>query len=349
MPAELFGSGTVHVSEFADADAFALQHQAQHAEYTRIKNVCLKVEIVQLYLGDWCLRAGRFRPPAADMPSAGTIAIVRAVSHSDRATLCVPVGEVAGARVNGCDLAASELMLFAPGASLHHAVRGRHQDWASLGFPSAEFEALLDQWGQPPLRHGCDRILRLPPGPTGSVLPAAFIAAAALGAAMPAGASAPGCILGMRDALSDLLREIFTALPSLRDRPRRRTRDVLRVVEAADEYLRGHVSRPIYTEELCAALAVCPRTLHNAFNAAYAVSPHSYLKARRLALVRRALVAPGPSRRLVKSIAISHGFWHLGRFARDYFDLFGEMPSQTLECPSAAVSPRVARVVRAVG
>jgi hypothetical protein len=32
----------------------------------------------------------------------------------------------------------------------------------------------------------------------------------------------------------------------------------------------------------------------------------------------------------VKSVAMSQGFWHFGRFARDYKLLFGENPSVTL-------------------
>ena len=33
---------------------------------------------------------------------------------------------------------------------------------------------------------------------------------------------------------------------------------------------------------------------------------------------------------LVKSVALTHGFWHLGQFAHDYRATFGEMPSETL-------------------
>jgi AraC family ethanolamine operon transcriptional activator len=32
----------------------------------------------------------------------------------------------------------------------------------------------------------------------------------------------------------------------------------------------------------------------------------------------------------VKSVALSHGFWHLGQFARDYRETFGETPTETL-------------------
>jgi transcriptional regulator GlxA family with amidase domain len=31
----------------------------------------------------------------------------------------------------------------------------------------------------------------------------------------------------------------------------------------------------------------------------------------------------------VKEVGLAHGFWHLGRFAKDYRSLFGEFPSET--------------------
>ena len=105
---------------------------------------------------------------------------------------------------------------------------------------------------------------------------------------------------------------------------------MLRRVAAADEFLRGHIDRPVYTDELCAALRVSPRALHQSFAAVYGLSPHGYLRRRRLVLVRRALWSARDGPALVKSAALAHGFWHLGRFARDYAAMFREMPSETV-------------------
>jgi hypothetical protein len=33
---------------------------------------------------------------------------------------------------------------------------------------------------------------------------------------------------------------------------------------------------------------------------------------------------------LIKSVALSHGFWHPGQFSHDYHETFGEMLSDTL-------------------
>jgi AraC family ethanolamine operon transcriptional activator len=60
------------------------------------------------------------------------------------------------------------------------------------------------------------------------------------------------------------------------------------------------------------------------------MSPQAYLRRRRLVLVRRALQSARDGPALVKSVALAHGFWHQGRFARDYAAMFGEMPSETV-------------------
>jgi len=51
---------------------------------------------------------------------------------------------------------------------------------------------------------------------------------------------------------------------------------------------------------------------------------------RRMGMVRTALRARSGPWHSVKAIALSHGFWHLGQFARDYHALYGEPPSATL-------------------
>jgi len=49
-----------------------------------------------------------------------------------------------------------------------------------------------------------------------------------------------------------------------------------------------------------------------------------------------------PEEASVKSVAIRHGFFHLGRFARDYKSLFGESPSMTLADPHPSAHQRSA-------
>jgi AraC family ethanolamine operon transcriptional activator len=52
---------------------------------------------------------------------------------------------------------------------------------------------------------------------------------------------------------------------------------------------------------------------------------HDYIRQKRLLAVQRSLLRGAPS---VKAVALENGFWHLGDFARAYWTLFGELPSQ---------------------
>ena len=60
------------------------------------------------------------------------------------------------------------------------------------------------------------------------------------------------------------------------------------------------------------------------------MSPAKYLKRYRLTQARLRLRAADPVETTVTDVAVSWGFWELGRFAVDYRRLFGECPSQTL-------------------
>jgi AraC family transcriptional regulator, ethanolamine operon transcriptional activator len=103
-----------------------------------------------------------------------------------------------------------------------------------------------------------------------------------------------------------------------------------RIVIRAHEYLRTHIDRPIYSEELCNVLGASASALADAFQASFGISPHRFLKLRRLTMARAALRPYEGRMPLVKSVALAHGFWHFGQFSQDYRETFGEMPSETL-------------------
>jgi AraC family ethanolamine operon transcriptional activator len=179
----------------------------------------------------------------------------------------------------------------------------------------------------------------LPEGRLAALCPNADAQAglAAIGRAIEA-ATATGCAAlrdaearcALRAAILDTARRLL-APPEASGGPQSRgSRSRQRIVHAADAYLRAHPARPIYSEELCAALGVSTTSLYQAFRATFSMSPHRYLKLRRMGMVRAALHARGGPWRSVKAIALSHGFWHLGQFARDYKALYGETPSATL-------------------
>ena len=49
-----------------------------------------------------------------------------------------------------------------------------------------------------------------------------------------------------------------------------------------------------------------------------------------MSMVSRAAVTPRANATVIKSVALSHGFWHPGQFLHDYRETFGEMLSDTL-------------------
>jgi AraC-like DNA-binding protein len=60
----------------------------------------------------------------------------------------------------------------------------------------------------------------------------------------------------------------------------------------------------------------------------------AYFKKRRLTDARLALLCSAPETRLVKRAALGAGFTHLGRFSKEYYQLFGELPTTTLNLRS---------------
>ncbi len=100
-----------------------------------------------------------------------------------------------------------------------------------------------------------------------------------------------------------------------------------RILRNADELLRSRLDDPPSLRELCELVHASERTLHHAFQESFGMGPKSYLRAMRLGAARTRLMrGEGP----VTEIATSLGFFHLGRFAVEYHQMFEETPSETL-------------------
>jgi len=82
--------------------------------------------------------------------------------------------------------------------------------------------------------------------------------------------------------------------------------------------------------DLCTQAGVSQRTLEYAFRERLGTSPMEFIRRLRLHGVRRALLAASRGDDTVASIAMTFGFYQLGRFAAQYRALFGELPSVTL-------------------
>ncbi len=231
------------------------------------------------------------------------------------------------ARVNGAELGTAEAVLLGGGAELT-VYNPRYLDWAALALPLPLLEELVEVAPLPLRVRGASSLLALRPD-RAARLASALSAAGRLAEDLQAMVNTPCCASNLAMALREEVAAALTAEAEIRPRPRA-VGQALRIVAAAEAFMEADLTRPVYTEQLCAALGVSARCLHDAFHAALGISPHASLKSRRLMLVRRALLSRQDGPDLVKSVALGHGFWHLGHFARDYRALFGELPSETL-------------------
>ena len=112
--------------------------------------------------------------------------------------------------------------------------------------------------------------------------------------------------------------------------PRKPTLDVrCRAARTALEFMEDQDALPLTVAELCSNIGVSAPTLYRAFQEQFGVSPKQYIQIRRLCGVREQLFAKD-GKESIADAANNWGFWHMGQFAADYRQHFGELPSETL-------------------
>jgi AraC family ethanolamine operon transcriptional activator len=102
------------------------------------------------------------------------------------------------------------------------------------------------------------------------------------------------------------------------------------IIRRSMDFVDQHEGEFLSVEQLATAASVSERTLRDAFQNYFGMGPVRYLNRRTLHQVRQALKTADPSVATVTGITTQFGVWQLGRFARDYRFLFGELPSETL-------------------
>ncbi len=102
-------------------------------------------------------------------------------------------------------------------------------------------------------------------------------------------------------------------------------------VRQARDYIEANLDRQVSLADITDAAGVHVTTLLKGFKQHYEISPIAYLKQKRLEAAYRTLLAAEPLTISVAQVATQWRFFHLSRFARDYRQLFGELPSETLK------------------
>jgi AraC-like DNA-binding protein len=109
-----------------------------------------------------------------------------------------------------------------------------------------------------------------------------------------------------------------------------RTAGAVSHLRLAREFIRESTRAPVQLDELCAQLGMSRRGVELMFSKSLGIGPGAFIRQQRLHGVRRELLAGNPETWTVKRLAIEWGFLHMGHFSRNYRELFGETPSETL-------------------
>jgi AraC-like DNA-binding protein len=128
-----------------------------------------------------------------------------------------------------------------------------------------------------------------------------------------------------------LLDGIFCALGESEASPRASLTQLTYgdIVKRSQDLVLENPESPLTVLDLCTRLRASRRTLQKSFLQVTGESPSSYLRRIRLGGVRRLLRSIPADQMNIGDAAARWGFFHLGNFASDYRQLFGELPSQT--------------------
>jgi AraC family ethanolamine operon transcriptional activator len=108
------------------------------------------------------------------------------------------------------------------------------------------------------------------------------------------------------------------------------------IIDRSMSILEERSDENITVKEIASAAHVSERTLRSAFNEYFGLSPIRYLQLRRLNRVKQSLRSASRAHVSVADILVDHGVFEFGRFASQYRQLFGELPSETLKNSSFA-------------
>lgn len=100
--------------------------------------------------------------------------------------------------------------------------------------------------------------------------------------------------------------------------------------EIIDRIIEKNIRKDISADDLAIACNMSLRTLYSRFSKTIKTTPSNYIKKCKLQRVYGHIQSELRSVRNVTEVALQYGFAHLGRFASDYRELFGEYPSETI-------------------
>ena len=262
--------------------------------------------------------------------SLGSGSIVEGTSSSDGYLVYVPLSKFRQHVANGTVLKDNSILILEPGSDFCLSVRGPHE--GCLIYVPKQKLRRLSKHRLPPTnggRPGC-RIIPVTRKLAGELR--SFIhetaSAAAVSSKFEFSQEAKNSAAIAVGLVSAIILEGQCSDFQSDGRPRISRQ---KIMGRCNELLEERGPHYITVGQMASRAAVSERTLQTAFKEYYGVGPTRYLQLRHLRQINIALQSAQPNMNTVTEILLRHGEWQFGRFAQRYRNLFGELPSQTLQ------------------
>ena len=102
-------------------------------------------------------------------------------------------------------------------------------------------------------------------------------------------------------------------------------------IETVRDFLHKNMHQDIDITLITQEFNISESQLHNLFKSNYGISPKKYLQILRLNAARKALQIADPRQDTVSDIALKFNFLTMSYFSKEYKEMFGQTPSQTLK------------------
>ncbi len=287
------------------------------------------VEIFQLDPGPLSGRHVRLDLPGGQFSYVETSLSMRGTgTFPDMWTISVILESEGRSLQHGIDVEAGSLLIHGPGAE-HDGVYGRNFKIACFTLRDEVFARHIQRLS-PPLQDAMRRpwsVFEPPPASRAEII-AQFAEAAAIILSDPKVRDSGAALATFEEELTcGFVKAVAQAFPS---RSRGMDQGPTAMVRRVDHVVQESSLVDPTVGQLCDACEVPRRTLNRAFQDALGMGPATYLRLVRLNRARRTLQGERERSITVTDVALELGFWHLGRFAEQYHQLFNESPHETL-------------------
>jgi AraC-like DNA-binding protein len=307
------------IRRFVDSDQYQSAIQGGDRLYSLLGRGTFRAELTSIEVGRLTLQRGR-----EDLPRLAASGLGK-----NKAALIVWLGDGYLPVIRGVQIRRGELMYLPPGAHSHHRTFGPNEFVAMTLDASDLSRAAIELTGTEPAFPAA-QVMR-PPDHLMARVSSAIEAAISVGLTTPAIFTSPTAADALEQALLHPMIMCLLSGEAREERvpPARRAA----IAKKFEEAVEANLDAPLLLRELRRIVGVPERTLHAICQEQLGISPKRFLDLRRLHLTRQALLRSDHHSATVTEVAMSHGFWELGRFAVAYKALFGESPSATLRRP----------------